>query len=564
MFNNMKMSKKIILTGGFFIFLMFAISFIGQNSVSDINYSAAQMNQYESVYKNLKEIESEMYKWREPMINMFLGEELDLKKIGLDSTKSELSIFLKSNSMTVFLKKEPDFKKLVDDIKKPYDNLYVSAKKIVSAWQEGDVDTAIDTFKNSLKKSFDNTITELDKTAKFIEVKVEHFNKENSKVASNSKRNLIITFIVSTILMLGLGFLVIRDFNSKMDNLKLRVKDLAEGDADLTKTIDVQSSDEFGELAGYINGFIKIVMDLVVKIKGTTEEIKESTNEIDAGSDDLAVRTNEQAASITETSTTLEEFTSIVSLNSKNSDEVDTVLSNFNREIQQKKELIDNVTSTMEEIDSSSKKINSIITVINDISFQTNLLALNAAVEAARAGEAGRGFAVVASEVRNLAGKTADSSKTIQEIVNKNVESSKKGMELVNETSIFFQQILQVTADILEKVKSISDGSKEQTTGIEQINQAISQLDNVINKNATLVQDLSESSKNMKMNSITLFDLVNSFKIDNSKPILSEKPDKTKIEKTKKPSSVKKNEKKAKNDDDEDFFNADESGFEEF
>jgi len=473
----------------------------------------------------------------------------------LDYEKSSLGLFIKSSTTNEFLKKEPEFKILVGAVKVPYENLYLSAKKIVTAWEDGDVDTAIETFKVKIKKSFNEATLNLNKMTVYIGKKVEVLHEQNSSIANSSRINLIITFIISTILMIGVGFLVIKDFLTKINTLKSRVKDLAEGDADLTKTIDVNSLDEFGELAGYINNFIKIVFDLVVKIKSTSVEMRNSTEDVTTGSDDLALRTNEQAASITETSTTLEEFTSIVSQNSQNSEEANDVLKGFNQEIQQKKELIDNVTKTMEEIDSSSKKINSIINVINDISFQTNLLALNAAVEAARAGEAGRGFAVVASEVRNLAGKTADSSKVIQEIVNKNVESSKKGMELVQETSAFFQQILQVTADILDKVKSISEGSKEQTTGIEQINQAIAQLDNVINKNAALVQDLSESSKNMKINSITLFDLVNTFKIDNENKSPSSKSSPV-VEKPKKKVEVEK--------DNDDFFAADEDGFEEF
>ncbi len=515
MLKNMKMSTKFIMTGIFLFILMFFIAFMSQSSISNINESAKLMNQYENIYKELKNIESEMFSWREPMINMFLGEDLDLKKIQTDPEKSLLNKFLKSQALTDFYDHEPEFKALTDSIKKPYNTMFNNTKTIVSAWNEGDVDTAIDTFKTKLKKSFDTSVLKLHDMTKFIGEKVEVINEKNSNVASSSKLNLIIAVVVSMILMVGIGTIVMKKFLSKMNLLKHRAKDLSEGEADLTKIIDVDSTDEFGELAGYINSFINKVLELVRKINMTSKDIKRSTEDVSSGSSDLAQRTNEQAASITETSTTLEEFTSFVTQNSQNSEEVNIVLKEFNEEIQQKSELIENVTNTMEEIDSSSKKINSIINVINDISFQTNLLALNAAVEAARAGEAGRGFAVVASEVRNLAGKTADSSKVIQEIVNKNVESTQRGMELVTETSAFFKQILQVTFDILDKVKSISDGSKKQTTGIEQINQAIAQLDDVINKNASLVQDLSDSSKNMKLNSETLFDLVNTFKIDN-------------------------------------------------
>ena len=181
----------------------------------------------------------------------------------------------------------------------------------------------------------------------------------------------------------------------------------------------------------------------------------------------------------------MEGFTSIVKVNTDNSEEVRGKLENFNNEMQAKKDLMDNVTTTMQEIEASSKKIDNIIAVINDISFQTNLLALNAAVEAARAGEAGRGFAVVASEVRNLAQKTAESSKNIQEIVTQNVETTTKGTELVNETSDFFASIAAVLDEIALKMQEITNSSKEQLTGVEQINETVSQLEGVINQNAT-------------------------------------------------------------------------------
>lgn len=288
---------------------------------------------------------------------------------------------------------------------------------------------------------------------------------------------------------------------------------LSEGEGDLTARINVNTNDEIGRLATNFNNFIEKLKDIVVQVIDSSSEINNGTREISAGSEDLSTRTSEQAASITETSTTLEGFTNIVKVNTENAEEVREKLENFNADLTTKRDLMENVTSTMKEIEASSKKIDNIINVINDISFQTNLLALNAAVEAARAGEAGRGFAVVASEVRNLAQKTAESSKTIQEIVTKNVESTKKGMLLVNETSQFFTAITHIMSELVSKIQEITDGSKEQSTGVEQINQAIMQLENVINQNAALVEELSATSKSMSSNTRQLNELVNRFKI---------------------------------------------------
>jgi len=333
------------------------------------------------------------------------------------------------------------------------------------------------------------------------------------EATSSISYSMTLISIFSLLLIGVLSSFMIARMVKPLVNASDIMQELSEGEGDLTIRLEVKSEDEIGKLSGNFNRFIEKLRDIIYMVKDSSSEIYNGTREISAGSEELSTRTSEQAASITETSTTLEGFTSIVKVNTDNSEEVRQKLENFNAEMQTKRDLMENVTSTMKEIEDSSKKIDNIITVINDISFQTNLLALNAAVEAARAGEAGRGFAVVASEVRNLAQKTAESSKTIQDIVTKNVESTKKGMLLVNETSEFFVAIMNIMSEMVTKINEITDGSKEQSTGVEQINQAIMQLENVINQNAALVEELSATSKNMSSNTGQLNELVNRFKL---------------------------------------------------
>ncbi len=336
----------------------------------------------------------------------------------------------------------------------------------------------------------------------------------------------------ATVLLLGLLWWVYRLFVSgilfplrrMVERMSEITNALDQGRGDFTARIAVHKRDEIGELRTFYNRLIEVLQGIIVRVKSSSGEVHHMTEEVTAGSEELATRTSEQAASITETSTTLESFTAIVRRNSQNAEEVSTTLLEFNEDVQNKQELIHNVTKTKREIDDSSKKIENIINVINDISFQTNLLALNAAVEAARAGEAGRGFAVVASEVRNLAQKTAESSKTIQEIVTRNVESTRKGMDLVGETSTFFSSILQVMQTLVDKVEQITQGSREQSTGIEQIQDAISQLENVINQNAALVEEFSGMGKKMKGSAGELLDLVRDFTVEKA-PSASGKPE---------------------------------------
>jgi methyl-accepting chemotaxis protein len=403
--------------------------------------------------------------------------------------------------------------------------------------------------------------------------------------------------LLITMLIMILSMTLTRWIVSPLNAMMERAYDLAVDDVDLTRRLAVDSKDETGELANWFNKFLERLHQLIIKVKSGSSKMHLVTEDIRQSTDELASRTNQQAAAITETSTTLEQFTSAIRENTENSAEADMMLVEFNSEIQEKSTLIDNVTHTMTEIFDSSKQIDNIIKVINDISFQTNLLALNAAVEAARAGEAGRGFAVVASEVRNLAQKTAESSKTIQEIVIRNVESTQKGMALVKDTSAFFGEIVGVMGDIVTKISNITTASREQALGMEQINQTIAQMDQVSSQNAQLVQQLSTSGRGVEGNAIELQELVTQFKVDGESNIKGsdyfsevggkkEKKSDTRIAKKKeekkadqkKTKPVIKESVKAKNKGtgnspteqassaptEDDFFGNDEDGFEEF
>lgn len=387
---------------------------------------------------------------------------------------------------------------------------------------------------------------------------------------------LFVVIGVIALLIIILSVTLTKFISGPIHDLTERAYDLAVGDVDMTKRLLVESKDDIGELGGWFNKLLERLHQIIIKVRDSSLDIHNATEEISSASEDLAHRTNEQAASITQTSTTLEEFTRSVQQNTENSAEADMMLTSFNEEIQEKKALIENVNSTMTEIFDSSKQIDNIIKVINDISFQTNLLALNAAVEAARAGEAGRGFAVVAAEVRNLAQKTAESSKSIQDIVVRNVESTQKGVKLVKDTSTFFAEVVEMMGETVTKISNITNASREQSTGIEQINKAIGHMDEVSTHNAGLVEELSATSKTVKSNAMDLEDLVKQFKLDVTSEVKGSdyKADvKTKKKEKEKPEEKpaepaahapdKKKEETPPTEDD--FFGTDgEDGFEEF
>jgi methyl-accepting chemotaxis protein len=401
------------------------------------------------------------------------------------------------------------------------------------------------------------------------------------KEKRNTAKMVVIIFCLAAILLaILLGTVITRSIARPLNESVQFAEQVAQGN--LSAIINVRQNDEIGLLTVSLETMAKQLREMIERIKNGASEINNYSEHVVVGGTELSMRTNEQAASLTQTSTTVEEFTAILKSSNENAEEANSTLDAFNTEIQAKKELITNVTSTMAEINDSSQKIDSIVNVINDISFQTNLLALNAAVEAARAGEAGRGFAVVAAEVRNLAQKTAESSKTIREIVTQNVDSTQKGMELIQQTSEFFESIMKTTQHLSEQIQHIAAGSNEQSTGIDQINEAVMQLDGVVTQNASLVEEFEAAGRSLKSGANELVELISHFKIDEneSRPTPKAKAEpkkkspvnqapaskKTKPPKEASPKSEPKPAPPSQKEQDsaDDFFSADEDGFQEF
>ncbi len=285
---------------------------------------------------------------------------------------------------------------------------------------------------------------------------------------------------------------------------------------DLTETIDNDYSGIFGRLKNDSNTTVEKLKDIISQIKDATDSINTGTKEIASGNNDLSHRTEQQAASLEQTAASMEQLISAVQHNAANARQADRLAVDASDIAGKGVAVVGQVVMTMDEINESSRKIGDIISVIDDIAFQTNILALNAAVEAARAGEQGRGFAVVAVEVRNLAQRAATAAGEIKDLISDSVNRVSEGSKLVSQAGLTMEEIVASIRGVTDMMAEITAASAEQSSGIEQVNQAITEMDDVTQQNAALVEQAAAAAESLEEQAQNLVVAVSSFKVDDS------------------------------------------------
>ncbi|HEX7982607.1 MAG TPA: methyl-accepting chemotaxis protein [Duganella sp.] len=283
---------------------------------------------------------------------------------------------------------------------------------------------------------------------------------------------------------------------------------------DLTSDIQVHSTDETGQLMNALKIMNSNLVSIVGQVRNGTDLMATASTEIAAGNQDLSSRTEQQASSLEETASSMEELTSTVKFNAENAREANALAISAAEIASRGGAVVGEVVNTMGSINDSSRKIVDIISVIDGIAFQTNILALNAAVEAARAGEQGRGFAVVASEVRTLAQRSAAAAKDIKGLIDDSVQKVSLGSDLVDKAGQTMGEIVTSINRVTQIMTQISHASEEQSIGIAQVNDAITQMDQVTQQNAALVEQAAAAAESMQEQSAKLADVVSVFKLD--------------------------------------------------
>ncbi|MGK5027504.1 methyl-accepting chemotaxis protein [Janthinobacterium sp. RB2R34] len=337
--------------------------------------------------------------------------------------------------------------------------------------------------------------------------------KAESLAAYDTALYTMLAVLAVAVLLTGsLAWHIYRTISGGLGNIQSTLERVS-STLDLSSAMPVERMDEVGRTATAFNQFLERIVEVIATVRTSADTVSVAAGQITAGNADLSVRTEQQASSLEETASSLEELTAAVRQNTDNARQANTLAVSASEVASKGGAVVAQVVGTMGSINASARKIADIIGVIDGIAFQTNILALNAAVEAARAGEQGRGFAVVATEVRNLAQRSAAAAKEIKGLIEDSVEKVNTGSALVDQAGATMEEIVTSIRRVTDIMGEIANASHEQSAGIEQVNQAISQMDQVTQQNAALVEEAAAAAVSLQDRAVELVDVVAVFRL---------------------------------------------------
>ncbi|MCU6432741.1 methyl-accepting chemotaxis protein [Undibacterium sp. Jales W-56] len=440
------------------------------------------------------------------------------------SSDSSLSAYFASDSVasskqSTELQKKIEGLLTSDEERKVFDQLTATRKNYIAV-RDAIAKAKADNNTEEANKIFETTYTAaatsyLDLLQQLLDLQRASINKMADSIQEiNTQSRLLLLFFGGALFLLGwliawrLAIGITRPLNQAVDIAET----IAAGD--LTAHIESSTRDETGQLLNSLQSMNNNLLKIVNQVRMGTDTIANASEEIASGNLDLSNRTERQAGSLEETASTIEELTATVRHNAESARQANQLAVSASEIAIQGGVVVDQVVERMESINESSKKIVDIISVIDGIAFQTNILALNAAVEAARAGEQGRGFAVVASEVRNLAQRSASAAKEIKTLIDDSVEKVDNGSKLVEKAGATMVEIVASVKRVVTIVGEITLAGQEQSSGIQQVNDAIVQMDEATQQNAALVEQAAAAAQSMQDQAASLAEVVRQFKLN--------------------------------------------------
>ncbi|SQJ17542.1 Serine chemoreceptor protein [Serratia rubidaea] len=409
-----------------------------------------------------------------------------------------------------------------EKLKQQYHILYGALSELIQLLDAGKINAFFDQPTQSYQDAFEQVyVAYLMKNGELYHDAVEANERSYSSALWTLVTVLLVVLAAIVLVWSGIHHILVRPLNRIIEH----IKHIAAGD--LTRSIDVGSRNEMGVLAASLQHMQAELTNTVSGVRQGADAIYSGASEIAAGNNDLSSRTEQQAASLEETAASMEQLTATVKQNAENARQASQLALSASETAQKGGKVVADVVQTMHDIAGSSQKIADITSVIDGIAFQTNILALNAAVEAARAGEQGRGFAVVAGEVRNLAQRSAQAAKEIKGLIDDSVSRVDMGSVLVESAGETMGDIVNAVTRVTDIMGEIASASDEQSRGIDQVGQAVAEMDRVTQQNASLVEESAsaaaalEEQVSLLTRSVAVFRLHNNGQETVNVPVIS-------------------------------------------
>lgn len=501
----------VVLLVGIAIFAIFAIS---DQSTSFENYVDGVRARSETAHLVREAVGLRAVAARNLVLVSTQADRDTEKRIAFQAQKDVISNLQKLKQLSKDRSASEEARRMVDkieDVEKLYSPV---ALAIIDLALQDKKDEAITKMNNECRPLLAALVAVTTEYAQLTQLHSSELIKEAKESFTSTRNNLVLLSIIATALAVVAGALISKGL---MQALGAEPADLCDAvtkvaGGDLTEDLKVKSTDTSSVLAALQRMQFSLAK-VVSSVRQDSETVSTAAAEISAGNNDLSRRTEQQASSLEETASSMEELTSTVRQNSANASQANTLAVTASDIATKGGAVVSQVVGTMDSISEASRKIVDIISVIDGIAFQTNILALNAAVEAARAGEQGRGFAVVASEVRNLAQRSASAAKEIKVLIDNSVERVELGTKLANDAGATMSEIVSSVNRVTDVIAEIVSASQEQSAGIEQINQAISEMDNVTQQNASLVEEAAAAAESLRDQAGNLVDTVSIFQV---------------------------------------------------
>lgn len=512
-FKNLRVAYKILISCSILIMMLVAIVFFSVSSMRSIESTVKDYREnsvlpiikMDSIAKNLLQGRINMFavfvaftEGNKPEIEKRMSETAEMREENLKILK-----FIEERSMT------ESEKNLTDKYKKLHIELGAIMKNYQDALDSGDkikITTAMNAWLDKFRLVRD-ALAELQ--GESLKVGAEKITRE----FANMRLIIIYMLIIMAISVLTGIFITVFLSKAISGPVKLGLafaQKIAMGD--FTERISIDQNDELGMLSNSLNEAADNLEHTVTEIISASNNLAQAVEQISTGNQNLSQRTSEQASALEEVAATIEEANSSINQNYENSLQANRMSETSSIIAVNGGELVGDAVQSINEVNSSAKRIGEITTVINEIAFQTNLLALNAAVEAARAGEQGRGFAVVAGEVRNLAQRAGNAAKEIANLIHDTVTKVENGTEKTYKSGESLKEIIESVKNVARVVSEIAASSNEQKQGMDQIATAISDLDSMTQHNAALVEETAAASEEMANQAQELMGLMTQFK----------------------------------------------------